>query len=691
MKSKVVLLIVIAGFLTASACINPIMEQARPKNEKTPVAYTVVFDSRGGSPVDSLMVTEGEKATRPENPTKSGFGFVNWYDNEDLSEPHYDFNTPVTDDITLYAEWSENPYTVIFMDGETELSRQLVGKNGTASRPDPTKEGYTFDDWYSNSGLTTLFSFNTPITENTSVYAKFNINSYTVIFMDGGTVLNGLTKTVAYGSTVDRPSNPTKDDFDFINWYSNSGLTTPFSFSTPITDNTSVYAKFNIKTYTVTFMDGDTVLAGLTRNNVPHGSTVNRPPDPTKSGYDFVNWYSNPQLTAVYGFATPVSGGITLYAGWIDADFPTEVIHNTFNVSNTAEWNSAVSAISDGGDNKNYIINVLADFDVPAVGYNSPNFGKATSGIKVSFRGASYQDRTLTLTGSTGIMLNTNGGQTLILRDLILQGLPTNGAPLVYVDGGTKEATFIMQSGKICGNNYYGGGVVLYEGGIFIMNGGEISGNRASDGGGVYVNYRGTFTMNGGIISGNRASSNGGGVSVRDNGTFTMNGGNISGNTADWGGGVYVREGTFTMKGGNISGNTALGEGGGVNLDRQGTFTMYGGEISGNKADTYGGGVYVEMFGTLRIVTGTIYGLDEDDPSLRNSGLITPWGGGASVLNIFDDGYVDPQAEYGTFSGTDWIRSGYLYDMEEGAYSTHYTIRVENGVLLQGKWDLWKE
>jgi hypothetical protein len=262
--------------------------------------------------------------------------------------------------------------------------------------------------------------------------------------------------------------------------------------------------------------------------------------------------------------------------------------------------------------------------------------------------------------------------------------------------GRTKDATFIMQSGKICRNNYYAVGVQLYERGIFIMNGGEISGNRGSYGGGVYVS-RGTFTMNGGIISGNTASTYyGGGVYVEENGTFTMNGGEISGNTASYGGGVCVRgNGTFTMHDGKISGNTVNGEGGGVCVSVAtvnknnvgGTFTMYGGEISGNTAYTYGGGVSVEMRGTFRIVTGTIYGLDEDDPSLRNSGAVTSWGGGGSVLSVSD---VEAKAEYGKFSGTEWIRSGYLYDTKEDLYSTHYTIRVEDGILKQGKWVYWK-
>jgi hypothetical protein len=83
---------VIAGFLPIFACTNPIIEDFFKRDKAAPkttpaVTYTVAFDSNGGSPVDSQPVAEGEKATRPENPQKSGYGFVNWCNCEELSEP----------------------------------------------------------------------------------------------------------------------------------------------------------------------------------------------------------------------------------------------------------------------------------------------------------------------------------------------------------------------------------------------------------------------------------------------------------------------------------------------------------------------------------------------------------------------------------------------------------------------------
>jgi hypothetical protein len=241
----------------------------------------------------------------------------------------------------------------------------------------------------------------------------------------------------------------------------------------------------------------------------------------------------------------------------IDIEDFGQVMPIIFNVANTAEWDEAVSAITNGGNNRNYIINVIDDFSVMSSYYTFGN----VSDITVSLRGVG---RTLTLYDN-GNMLLIGSNQNIILRDVTLRGHDQNNNSLVYVSGGT-----------------------------FTMNGGKISGNTASSdnggGGGVYV-FGGTFTMNSGEISGNSASyGGGGGVHVNAGGTFTMNGGKISGNTAYQGGGVIVVSGTFTMNGGEVSGNTA---------DR-------------------GGGVDVYSSGTFLIVTGIIYGSGEEE-SIRNT------------------------------------------------------------------------
>lgn len=68
--------------------------------------YTVTFDSDGGSEVDSQSVRSGETATEPVAPTKDNYEFGGWYTDSELTEA-YDFSTPVTSNIILYAKWVE--------------------------------------------------------------------------------------------------------------------------------------------------------------------------------------------------------------------------------------------------------------------------------------------------------------------------------------------------------------------------------------------------------------------------------------------------------------------------------------------------------------------------------------------------------------------------------------------------------
>ena len=70
-----------------------------------PKTFTVTFDTDGGSTVAAQTVKEGEKATRPANPTKTDFEFDNWYTAKTGGEV-FDFDKEVTGDVTVYARWT---------------------------------------------------------------------------------------------------------------------------------------------------------------------------------------------------------------------------------------------------------------------------------------------------------------------------------------------------------------------------------------------------------------------------------------------------------------------------------------------------------------------------------------------------------------------------------------------------------
>ena len=90
------------SFVFAFLCVLAlalVVSCAEPEAEVK--SYTVTFDSNGGSAVAAIVVKEGEKVAKPENPTKDGYGFVSWL----LDDRPYDFNATVDSNITLTAKW----------------------------------------------------------------------------------------------------------------------------------------------------------------------------------------------------------------------------------------------------------------------------------------------------------------------------------------------------------------------------------------------------------------------------------------------------------------------------------------------------------------------------------------------------------------------------------------------------------
>ncbi len=152
--------------------------------------YTVTFNAYGGFPTpDEQHVKSGEKAVLPVEPTLKGYTFAFWYLGEDeQNATAYDFNTPVTENITLTAKWNINKYTVTFnTDGGTPVPpAQEVEYGLTATEPAaPKKTGYTFDGWYLGDEK---YDFSAAVEQNITLTAKWEAkkaNVHLMIFKSG--------------------------------------------------------------------------------------------------------------------------------------------------------------------------------------------------------------------------------------------------------------------------------------------------------------------------------------------------------------------------------------------------------------------------------------------------------------------------------------------------------------------------
>ena len=214
--------------------------------------YTVTFNAYGGFPTpDEQHVKSGEKAVLPVAPTLKGYTFAFWYLGEDEQKATaYDFDTPVTGDITLTAKWNINKYTVTFNSygGTPVPPKQEVEYGLTATKPDdPTLKGHTFAFWYlgEDEQNATAYDFGTPVTENITLTAKWNINKYTVTFdTDGGTPVPP-NQEVEYGLTATEPTTaPTKTGYTFDGWYLGDEK---YDFSDAVEQNITLRAKWEAK------------------------------------------------------------------------------------------------------------------------------------------------------------------------------------------------------------------------------------------------------------------------------------------------------------------------------------------------------------------------------------------------------------------------------------------------------------
>ena len=139
------------------------------------------------------------------------------------------------------------PVTVQFdANGHDEApADQTVEYGETITAPKLTAEGYTFGGWYTDKACEgEKFDFTTAIKENTDLYAKWNINSYTVTFDANGHGTAPDAETADYNTTVKQPTDPTAEGYDFGGWYTDKECTNAFDFDTAITEDITLYAKW---------------------------------------------------------------------------------------------------------------------------------------------------------------------------------------------------------------------------------------------------------------------------------------------------------------------------------------------------------------------------------------------------------------------------------------------------------------
>ena len=238
----------------------------------------VLYVANGGTFFDGNEtlqgVTDGDGVARqPLAPTREGYTFAGWTYDSEGTDP-VDFSKPLVgggDHATLFAQWTEDKGADVdenknvkdvlyfanggvFFDGNVTL-QGVTDSDGVARQPlAPTREGYTFAGWTYDSEGTDPVDFSKPVQgggDHVTFYAQWTKNETPAVqthkvnfYVDGSTT----TVEVEDGKTVAQPTDPSVDGFNFVGWSSSKESFKKFDFSTPITEDTTVYAFFTAKT-----------------------------------------------------------------------------------------------------------------------------------------------------------------------------------------------------------------------------------------------------------------------------------------------------------------------------------------------------------------------------------------------------------------------------------------------------------
>ncbi|WP_256762071.1 InlB B-repeat-containing protein, partial [Cohnella sp. WQ 127256] len=355
--------------------------------------YTVHYETNGGLPVPpDQTVVKNNFASGPNSlPLLTGHTFGGWYSDQALTTPFIFAGMPITQNTTLYAKWFPQPFMLIYTAGAngtiTGVSPQTVthGSNGTSVTA-VADTGYRFVQWSDNNANATRTDLN--VTGPINVTANFERDVYTVHYETNGGLPVPPDQTVVKNNFASGPNSlPLLTGHTFGGWYSDQALTTPFIFAgMPITQNTTLYAKWIPIPYTLTYTAGtngtisgaspqtvnycgngspvtavantgyafvkwsddntnatrtdsnvtgpinvSAIFAGnvyvvsfesnggdaVSNKSVPYNGYAIAPQPPTLSGYAFEDWYTDTGLNNRFDFAAmPITGNINLYAKW---------------------------------------------------------------------------------------------------------------------------------------------------------------------------------------------------------------------------------------------------------------------------------------------------------------------------------------------------------------------------------------
>ena len=301
-------------------------------------SFTVSFDGNGGtlSSTETKKVTYDEKYGTLPTATRPGYTLAYWSTSK-TGEPQIneDSTVKITADTVLYAIWEANKYTISFDGNDGTVSSantiEVTYDQKYGTLPTATRPGYVLSYWStSKTGETKITADSiVKITDDTTLYAIWTLRTYKVTLNANGGSVSPASINVTYDGTYSSLPTASRSGYTFIGWFTaaNGGVQITNATKVTITADTTLYAHWTAKTYTVTY-NGNGGVATASRKTVTYNSAYGELASASRVGYTFAGWYTaasgGTRILETTTYTTV--GDTTLYAHWNQADWTAPTI-----------------------------------------------------------------------------------------------------------------------------------------------------------------------------------------------------------------------------------------------------------------------------------------------------------------------------------------------------------------------------
>ena len=299
--------------------------------------YTIIFDRNtgSGSMANQEMTYTVEESLNTNEFTKIGYTFNGWNTKADGTGTTYTNGQSVKNlategEITLYAKWQANTYTIIFNKNDEDATGTMENQQMTydvqtnLSTNGFTKAGCTFVRWNTKAdGTGAIYTNGEPVTNlatggEITLYAEWQVKTYSVVFNKNNDNATGTMEPqeFIYGEEQELSVNSfSLENYEFIEWNTEpDGSGCCYYDEEPVINLTegetiTLYAQWDVVTYWINYsLDGGTVTGNPYIYNIESNDIILN--NPIKTGYDFKGW-SGTDLTGDTNTTVIIPSGST--------------------------------------------------------------------------------------------------------------------------------------------------------------------------------------------------------------------------------------------------------------------------------------------------------------------------------------------------------------------------------------------